>query len=76
MGKVGDSVSGETAKPDLVVRAERLGPQPLPWTWAIYKADVGVPYMQGNQFYRSADEAWAAGTAILHPADRPVSPSA
>lgn len=53
------------ARVEYLVRADRLGRPPLPWTWAIYKAGDGIVYVRGEQFYRSAEDAWAAGTALL-----------
>ena len=47
------------------MRAERLSRPPLPWGWAIYEAGDGIAYERGRHFYRSAEDAWTAGRAIL-----------
>ena len=65
MSKVRDKspVAGDAA--EFTVRAERLGRPPLPWTWSIYKAGDGIAYERGELFYRSAEDAWMAGNAVL-----------
>ena len=65
MGKIDDGGSVAGAKVEYLVRAERLGRPPLPWAWAIYKAGDAVAQERGEQFYRSAEDAWAAGRAVL-----------
>ncbi len=47
------------------VTVQRLARPPMPWTWAIYEDDVADPFHRSNRFYRSAEEAWAVGRAML-----------
>ena len=61
----GDDSSISGGRAEYFVRAERLGRPPLPWSWSIYKVGDGIPYERGERFYRSAEEAWEAGNAIL-----------
>jgi hypothetical protein len=45
------------------VTVQRLARPPTPWTWAIHEdAD---PCRRSGRFYRSAEEAWAVGRAML-----------
>ena len=47
------------------VTVQRLARPPMPWTWAIHEDDAAEPYHRSNRFYRSAEEAWAVGRAML-----------
>jgi hypothetical protein len=47
------------------VSVQRLARPPMPWTWAIYEDDATEPHHRSNRFYRSAEEAWAVGRAML-----------
>jgi hypothetical protein len=47
------------------VTVQRLARPPTPWTWAIYEEDVVDPFHRSSRFYRSAEEAWAVGRAML-----------
>ena len=47
------------------VTVQRLARPPTPWTWAIHEDDVADPYHRSSRFYRSAEEAWAVGRAML-----------
>ena len=47
------------------VTVQRLARPPLPWTWAIHEDDAAEPYLRSSRFYRSAEEAWAVGRAML-----------
>ncbi len=47
------------------VTVQRLARPPMPWTWAIHEDDAAEPYPRSNRFYRSAEEAWAVGRAML-----------
>ena len=49
----------------LSVAVHRLARPPTPWTWAIHEDDVADPYHRSSRFYRSAEEAWAVGRAML-----------
>ena len=43
----------------------RLARSPMPWTWAIHEDDAAEPFHRSSRFYRSAEEAWAVGRAML-----------
>jgi hypothetical protein len=47
------------------VTVQRLARPPMPWTWTIYEEDVADPFHRSSRFYRSAEEAWAVGRAML-----------
>ena len=47
------------------VMVQRLARPPMPWTWAIYEDDATDPCHRSSRFYRSAEEAWAVGRAML-----------
>ena len=47
------------------VTVQRLARPPMPWTWAIHEDDVANPLHRSIRFYRSAEEAWAVGRAML-----------
>ena len=42
-----------------------LARPPMPWTWAIHEDDAADPLHRSSRFYRSAEEAWAVGRAML-----------
>jgi hypothetical protein len=70
----------------LFVRVERSSAKPaLPWMWVIYEEGRADAHQTSNRFYRSAEEAWSVGQAMLDrvthpgrkssaaaPADRPM----
>ena len=47
------------------VTVQHLARPPMPWTWAIHEDDVADPCQRSSRFYRSAEEAWAVGRAML-----------
>ena len=47
------------------VTVQHLARPPMPWTWAIYEDDATEPCHRSSRFYRSAEEAWAVGRAML-----------
>ena len=47
------------------VAVRRFARPPRPWTWAIHEDDAAEPCHRSNRFYRSAEEAWAVGRAML-----------
>ena len=47
------------------VTVRRLARPPTPWTWAIHEDDAADPCHRSSRFYRSAEEAWAVGRAML-----------
>ncbi len=54
------------------VTVQHLARPPMPWTWAIYEDDVADPYHRSSRFYRSAEEAWAVGRAMLTRMTSPI----
>ena len=50
---------------DFTLKVERTGRPPLPWTWEIV-SEHGKPGAQRSfRGYQSAEDAWAAGRAVL-----------
>ena len=47
------------------VTVQRLARPPMPWTWAIHEDEATEPCHRSSRFYRSAEEAWAVGRAML-----------
>ena len=47
------------------VTVQRLARPLMPWTWAIHEEDAADPLRRSSRFYRSAEEAWAVGRAML-----------
>ncbi len=47
------------------VTVQRLARPPTPWTWAIHEDDAAAPLHRSSRFYRSAEEAWTIGRAML-----------
>jgi hypothetical protein len=47
------------------VTVQRLARPPMPWAWAIHEDDAAEPCHRSSRFYRSAEEAWAVGRAML-----------
>ena len=47
------------------VTVQRLARPPMPWTWAVHEDDAAEPYLRSSRFYRSAEEAWAVGHAMV-----------
>jgi hypothetical protein len=60
------------AVPRFFVRVHRPARPPLPWTWAIHEEGRARPCRRSIRAYRSADEAWAAGRAVLDRVGRPA----
>jgi hypothetical protein len=52
--------------PQFSVRTQRIARQPTPWMWAIYKEGWAEACHCSSLSYRSAEEAWAVGRAMLH----------
>jgi hypothetical protein len=49
----------------LHLRVERSAPPPLPWIWVIHREGDAPPVRRALRAYRSAEEAWEAGRAVL-----------
>ena len=54
------------------VTVQRLARPPMPWTWAIHEDDAPESHHRSSRFYRSAEEAWAVGRAMLTRMTSPV----
>jgi hypothetical protein len=52
--------------PQFSVRTQRIARPPTPWMWAIYKDGWAEACRCSSLSYRSAEEAWAVGRAMLH----------
>jgi hypothetical protein len=55
----------DSATPALVVRVQRKARSPTPWTWAIHEDGQPAPLRCSTRFYRSAEDAWKVGRAML-----------
>jgi hypothetical protein len=51
--------------PEVVLRVERGGRSPLPWTWEIRQEGRSGVSRRSARGYRSAEEAWEAGREAL-----------
>jgi hypothetical protein len=60
-----DPFLGGGAAPRLIVRAQRVARPPTPWAWAIREEGRAGPLRCSNRRYRSAEDAWAVGHALL-----------
>jgi len=60
-----DPPLGGGIAPRLVVRVQRQARPPTPWAWAIHEEGRTEPFRSSTQLYRSAEEAWAVGRAVL-----------
>ena len=49
----------------VTLKVERAARPPLPWTWEIVGERGGASARRSARGYRSAEEAWAAGQAVL-----------
>jgi hypothetical protein len=73
-----DMVRRDGAMPALVVKVQRRARPPTPWTWAIHEDGQSEPVRCSTRLYRSAEDAWTVGRAMLgrlpRPVDQAVSP--
>ena len=55
------------------LKVERAAQRPRPWTWEIVGEGGRAGARRSSRGYRSAEEAWAAGRAVVsdHGAQRP-----
>jgi hypothetical protein len=60
-----DPPLGGGTPPQFIVKAQRLARPPAPWIWAIYEEGSAHPCRCSSRFYRSAEEAWVVGRAML-----------
>jgi hypothetical protein len=56
---------GVGARARYYVRTLRTARPPTPWTWAICEEGRPEPVRCSTQHYRSAEDAWAVGSAVL-----------
>ena len=52
-------------EPQFSVRAQRVARPPTPWAWAIHEEGRPAPFWCSTRLYRSAEDAWAVGRAML-----------
>ena len=67
-----DPPLGSGAPPRFFVRAQRVARPPTPWAWAIYEEARPEPVRCSTRLYRSAEDAWAVGHAMLDRLPKPV----
>ena len=60
-----DPPLGGGAPPHFVVRVERRARPPAPWAWAICEEGRIAPLRRSTRLYRSAEDAWMVGKAVL-----------
>jgi hypothetical protein len=60
-----DPPLGGGITPRFVVRAQHVARPPAPWRWAIYEEGGSQPSRCSTRLYRSAEDAWAVGHALL-----------
>jgi len=60
-----DPPLGAGAPSRLFVKAQRVARPPSPWTWVIYEEGRPHPFRCSRRLYRSAEDAWAVGHAML-----------
>ena len=59
---------------DFTLKVERTGRQPLPWTWEIVTEGGKAGAQRSVRGYRCAEDAWAAGRAVLAMLERGSGP--
>ena len=64
------------APPRFVVKAQRVAKPPTPWTWTICEEGRLDPLRRSARLYRSAEEAWAVGRAVLERVGKPAGATA
>jgi len=67
-----DPPVGPAAPPHFVVKVQHVTRTSSPWTWAIYEEARGEPVRCSTRFYRSAEDAWAVGRAMLERLPKPA----
>jgi hypothetical protein len=60
-----DPPLGAGAPSRFFVKAQRVARPPMPWAWAIYEEGRTHPFQCSRRLYRSAEDAWAVGHAML-----------
>ena len=53
------------AEPEHRLRVMRLDRPTLPWIWEIRRDGAATPFARSQTGYRSAEDAWDAGTVVL-----------
>jgi hypothetical protein len=48
-----------------MVKVQRQARPPTPWAWAIHEDGQSAPLRCSTRFYRSAEDAWKVGRAML-----------
>jgi hypothetical protein len=67
-----DPPLGGGTVPRFFVRVQRRAQPPAPWAWEIYEEGRTAPSRCSTRSYRSADEAWAVGRAMLDHLRKPA----
>jgi hypothetical protein len=57
--------NGPEPRRDFTLKVERTGRPPLPWTWEIISEGGKVGAQRSVRGYGCAEDAWAAGRAVL-----------
>jgi len=60
-----DPPLGGGAPPHFIVRVERRARPPAPWGWMIGQEGRAEPLHCSKRYYRSAEDAWTFGKAML-----------
>jgi hypothetical protein len=60
-----DPAPGDSTVPRLVVRVQRQALPPTPWAWMICEEGQSEPVRCSARLYRSAEDAWTMGRAVL-----------
>jgi hypothetical protein len=68
-----DPPLGGGASPRLSVRAQRMARPPKFWSWAIHEEGRAEPFRRPTRLYRSAEDAWTVGHAVLERLPKPAS---
>jgi hypothetical protein len=60
-----DPPLGDRAPPRLLIKVERRARPPEPWAWMICQEGRAEPLRCSTRCYRSAEDAWTVGRAVL-----------
>jgi hypothetical protein len=67
-----DPPLGPGAPPSFVVKVQHVAQPRSLWTWAIFEEASPEPVRRSTRFYRSAEDAWAVGHAMLERLPKPA----
>jgi hypothetical protein len=60
-----DPPLGGGAPLHLIIKVERRARPPAPWVWTICEEGRTEPLQCSKRLYRSAEDAWTVGKAVL-----------